>query len=243
MNKLFVGFKSEVELPPGGFLFISDEVPEIYRSVIFDPLKDCFNPLKDITHKRARELANVLCDIYPFGNTTLTMGRIRRKLPRAFLESKRMDNIKADEEVSELIDDVLFSPVVRNMLCNPGNQFSFKKGAKVLARVNRAELGEFDAFVIGAFLIGNYPGTVVVTDTGFYGRDGHAALVRENRFIAHVNSLSDVPKELRKSLLSIKDKTARGCLFEDAELLAKYAGYMHGTNAFNDFVSDAMGSE
>jgi hypothetical protein len=38
MNKLHVGFSREIELPKGGFLLIDDQVRDIPRSHIFDPL-------------------------------------------------------------------------------------------------------------------------------------------------------------------------------------------------------------
>jgi hypothetical protein len=52
LNKLYVGFSKEVELPKRGYLFIDDEVPDIPQSRVFDPKKDSFNPLKDLATKR-----------------------------------------------------------------------------------------------------------------------------------------------------------------------------------------------
>jgi hypothetical protein len=68
-NKLYVGFTKQVEVPemrlPGYSerrrgLLISDEVPEIPRARIFDPLKHSFNPLAHLGYKEARQLADVL---------------------------------------------------------------------------------------------------------------------------------------------------------------------------------------
>jgi hypothetical protein len=59
MNTLFVGFSKNIEMPRGGFLLIDDEVRDIPRSRVFDPLKHSFNPLKGIDYKRARELAEL----------------------------------------------------------------------------------------------------------------------------------------------------------------------------------------
>jgi hypothetical protein len=55
MNKLHVGFTRTIELPKDGFLLIDDEVRDIPRSRVFDPLKHSFNPLKDIEYKTASE--------------------------------------------------------------------------------------------------------------------------------------------------------------------------------------------
>jgi hypothetical protein len=57
MNTLHVGFSKSVELPKGGYLFIADEVTEVSRARVFDPMKHSFNPLKNITYKKAREIA------------------------------------------------------------------------------------------------------------------------------------------------------------------------------------------
>jgi hypothetical protein len=38
MNKLYIGFTKAVELPKGGCLLIDDEVRDIPRARIFDPL-------------------------------------------------------------------------------------------------------------------------------------------------------------------------------------------------------------
>ena len=53
-NTLYVGFTSSVDLPKGGYLLIDDEVRDIPKSRVFDPMKHCFNPLKGIDYKRAR---------------------------------------------------------------------------------------------------------------------------------------------------------------------------------------------
>jgi hypothetical protein len=46
MNKLYVGFSKNIELPKGSFLFIDDEVPEHPKAKVFDPLLHGFNPLR-----------------------------------------------------------------------------------------------------------------------------------------------------------------------------------------------------
>ena len=86
-----------------------------------------------------------------------------------------------------MVDDVLISPVLRRVLCHPTN-FSFNPRSTILARINRAELGDFDALVLGLLLISLFEGQVVVPDFGFYGREHHIALIRQNRLSAGVKS-------------------------------------------------------
>jgi hypothetical protein len=241
MNHLYVGFTRNVELPKGGFLFIDDEVRDIPRSRIFDPLKHCFNPLKNLEYKKARELAELLYTLSPQGENTLTVRNGKRALLKALLEADRLDEVKGEEEVSGMVGDLLASPVLRRVFCETAPVFSFNPRSVIQARINRAELGEFDALVLGLFLIGYYKGQVVVPDFGFYGRDAHASLIRENRLIAGVNTLAELPVKLRQNVLLIKDKVAEGGTFEDAETLAGYAGLARGTNGYSDFVQRGMG--
>lgn len=238
MNQLSIGFTKEVEPPRGGFLFIDDEVPDIPRARVFDPLVHCFNPLKGIDEKKARELAEVLYTVFPQGENTLTVRNGRRGLAPALLAAERLNKVEGDDEVRGLVDDVLFSPTLRQVFCNPTN-FSFKQGSAIFARINRAELGEFDAMVLGLLLMSHFKGQLVVPDLGFYGRDIHVGLVRQERLIAGVYHLKELPERLRNSCLLIEDKRLSGAMVEDAEIAARYAGLLRGTNAYNDFIKEA----
>lgn len=242
VNRLHIGFSKVVDLPKSSFLFIHDELPALSHkhARIFDPAKHSLNPLHKITYKRARDLADVLYAVSPQGENTLTVRNGRRALLKAFLEHDRFDRITdAGEEVEAMIDDLLVSPVLKSVLCNP-TDFSFNAKSIILARINRAELGDFDALVLGLVLIGHFKGQVVVPDFGFYGRDAHISLIRENRLIAGVNFLDELPPKLRRATLLIKDKRGAGAIAQDADLLATYAGLTPGVVGHTDFVQGAM---
>ncbi|MBX3498094.1 MAG: hypothetical protein KF889_01520 [Alphaproteobacteria bacterium] len=238
MNKLYIGFTKDVRPPrKRGYLFINDEVRELHHQTrVFDPLVHCFNPLKGIDYKRARELAEVLYTIAPQGENTLTVRNGKRTLLRALLAAESLDRVDGDEEVAAMIGDLLVSPVLKRVLCTPGEPFSFKPSSAVIARLNRAELGEFDALVLGLLLLNQYRGQVVVPDLGFYGRNQHANLVRERRLIGGCNFLEELPDKLRQACLSIEDKELRHASSADAELVAKLSGLVRGTNDFNGHV-------
>ena len=51
----------------------------------------------------------------------------------------------------------------------------------------------------------------------------------------------ELPPKLRQHVLLIKDKVPSGTTFEDAEILAGYAGLVRGANGYNAFVEQAMG--
>lgn len=245
MNKLFVGFSKIVEPPKRG-LFINDDVPDLPRARIFDPAKHSFNPLKDIDYRKARALADVLYTASPQGENTLTVRNGKRALLKALLSSTRLDKIEGDEEVTGMIGDLLQSPVLKSVLCNSTNQFSFKPNSLILAKVDRATLGDFDALILGLFLIEQFKGQVVIPDGGFYLRDNHTSLIRENRLIAGVNFLGELAPRLRNSVLLIEDREGAGALYEDAVTLAQHAGLRpdpaHDDNPYNQFIDQAMAS-
>lgn len=242
MNLLHVGFSKDIELPSGGFLYIHDEVPDVPRSLVFYPHKHSFNPLKGIQYKAARDLADVLYTAYPQGENTLTVRNGRRALLKAILNTTRLDKIKGDEELEGMISDILTSPVLSKVFAT--TTFSFNPKTKIFARINRAELGDFDALILGLVLIGHYKGQIILPDAGFYLRDAHISLVREERLIAGVHYLDELKPRapaLRQAILLIEDKIPYRTLLSDAQLLAEYAGKVPGTNGFQDFVDAAVG--
>jgi hypothetical protein len=140
-----------------------------------------------------------------------------------------------------MIGDLLASPVLRRVLCNPTN-FSFNERSVIQARINRVELGDFDALVLGLFLMSHYKGQLVVPDFGFYGRDIHTRLIRENRMMAGVSELKELPEKLRSRAMLIPDKRISGATWDDAVELAKYQKPHLGkdSNAYNDFIEGAI---
>ena len=64
--------------------------------------------------------------------------------------------------------------------------------------------------------------------------------IRENRLVAGINFLAELPPKLRHGVLLMKEKVARGATSDDAETLATYAGLVRGTNGYNSFVEGAL---
>ena len=242
MNKLIVGFSKDVALPKAEFLLIDDVVVSDGYAQVFDPLKDSFNPLQGLEYKRARQIADVLYTLYPQGENTLTVRNGKRELLKALMDAGRFDEVKGSEEVEGMISDILVSPVLKRVLCSgKKKQFSFNPRAVILARIDRAELGDFDALVLGLLLMAHYNGQIVVPDFGFYGRLSHLSLMREERLIAGVNYLGELPEKLRQGILLIKDKEGRGVLHEDAVVLARFMSkWTPGQDGYNSFVEKVM---
>jgi hypothetical protein len=242
MNALLIGNADKTERllqiaqPP--FLLIDDgPIADAFletfpRAKLFDPTVHSFNPLRGMDYKRARDFAAAVYTASPQGENTLTVRNGKRALTRLLLDNPgRLDHLKssgeADAEALATIEDLLLSPVLRRVLCNPTN-FSFK--GSVVARIDRAELGDFDAFVLASLLIGQYQGQVIVPDFGFYGRDFYTAFIRQNRLTAALTSLSEVPPKLQQALLGIKDKTIYRTTLEDAERLIIYTKHTEPRN-------------
>lgn len=254
LNRIHIG-TAPIELPKGGLLFIHDEVPDIPRARVFDPKVHSFNPLDKIDYRKASGIVETFDTLFPRGDSTLTKdtgldyiaealegkpGSLEDLIPRPD-KGASTGHIWAYGKVRRL----LRSPVLKDMLCKPTN-FSFKAGSTILARVNRAELGDFDALAIGLFLIGHYQGQIVVPDLGFYGREAHVSLIRENRLIGGVRFLDELPRKLRQAVLLIPDKVVEGALYDDAVLLAKFAGLvpdpLRVDNDYNKFINEATNS-
>jgi hypothetical protein len=130
--------------------------------------------------------------------------------------------------------------VVRGVLCGK-RQFNFGENRTIVAKLDRSQIGDRAAFIIGLFLISHFKGQLVIPDFGFYGREAHAALIREGRLVAGVNFLDELPPKLRNSVLLIKDKEGSGAIADDAALLATYqSGFSRGQDGFSSYVQAAM---
>lgn len=250
MNLLIVGrdkVDTILEHLPDSFLLIDDgtiidavSIPPKRKVTTFDVTKHSFNPLKNIDYRRAREFISVLDSVFPEGKDTLTKKSSNFVLLTALLSNpKRLDSLfpRASKEPGEIdayqkIETLLLSPVLERVLCRPTN-FSFD--GILLARLNRAELGDFDCFVLANLLITNYKGQVVIPDFGFYACPFHTSLIRQNRLIAGVNFLDEAVK-FRNNLLLIDEKIGHHCTAEDAECLAGYTGLVPHTNIYNEWV-------
>jgi hypothetical protein len=237
---------------PQTFLLIDDgplidelTFPKRRRVTRFDHGSHHFNPLKGMDYKRARDFVGVLDAVFPEGANTLTKKNANFILLTALLDNpKRLDRLlfpndgdPAHTDAYQKIQTLLLSPILKDVLCKPTN---FPMKGILLARLNRAELGDFDCFVLGNLLISQYQGQIVVPDFGFYACPSHVSLIRQKRLAAGLNFLDEVPQKLRQSLLLIKDKVASRAIAEDAETLAVYSGFQPGTNAFTDYVGRAI---
>lgn len=243
MNRLLIGTADKTEQllqhahPP--FLLITDVADaflEAYpRASIFNPHKHSFNPLRDMNHLKARSFANLLYSLSPQGENTLTVRGGKRKLAEILMYTKRLDKfphgvLPAEQEAAGMIDEVLFSPVVRSVICGSQKNFFFDTKKVIIARLSRAELGDFDCKVIAALLIGQFKGQVLVPDFGFYKNDLYLNLIQENRLTVGLNYLDELPRDMQQAVLSIKDKIIYRTTRDDAERLIFYTRHTEPRN-------------
>ena len=102
-----------------------------------------------------------------------------------------------DQEANGVVKDLLQSPLLAAALQKPIPRW-FYSGATIIARLNRKQIGDDDAKVIANILISQFKGQIVIEDFGFYAREHHATLIREERLIAGVYTLSELPEKLRE---------------------------------------------
>jgi hypothetical protein len=238
-----VGDKTQrlLSLADPTFLYIDDgsvadsSLLDRHNARLFDPTRHHFNPLTGMTYMRARAFADAIYSASPQGKDTLTVRNGKRALTRLLLnEPTRLDKLPrhaedpGTAEALATIDDMLLSPVLRSVLCSSKRPFSFK--GRVVARISRAELGDFDAYLLASLLVGQFQGQVIVPDFGFYGRDFFSQFVRENRLVASVSFLSEVSVPLQQLLLSVKDKTIYRTTPEDAKRLVFYTRHTEPRN-------------
>lgn len=251
MNVLVIGRDKTAildHLPKGPFLIIDDgpiidalTLPSRRSVSVFDPSKHSFNPLKDMSYTKARDFIAVLDAVFPEGESTLTKRYANFQLLSALLSGKRrlnglIPNTKDTADAYQKVQTLLLSPVLERVLNRPTN-LSFR--GTILARLDRAVLGDFDCFVLGNLLASQYRGPVVIPDFGFYACKPHLALIRQNRLIAGVHTFEEVPA-FKNDLILMEKKVPGGTTPKDAELLALYAGYLPGTNAYHDFIESCL---
>lgn len=254
MNALVVGTHKETLLEhlPDKFLIIDDgdlieqiSFPSRRKIVEFDVAKHFLNPLGRMNYVRAREFISILDAVFPEGESTLTKKGSNFVLLNALLSGPRsLDRLigqnskdSAQTDAYQKIQTLLLSPVLEHVLCRATN---FSLSGIVVARLNRAELGDFDCFVLANFLISQYKGQVVVPDFDFYAAPHHVSLIRQNRLLAGVSVLERLPPILRTELLLMPVKYGHHCTADDAETLARYTGLAPGTNAYVDFIQKCI---
>jgi hypothetical protein len=242
MNLLQIGLTAKNFSYDPGSLVITDEPISNEGAKHFVPGENGLNTLP-MQYREAREFA---AGLFP-DKDLMTYRNGRRALTRLVTKADSLATIKysrndEDQEAKGVVDDVLLSPLLRKMFSKPLPRW-FLSGSTIVAHLNRKVIGDDDAKVIANILIAKFKGQIVVPDFGFYGRDHHAALIREERLIAGVYTLSELPEKLRDRAM-LMPKAGKGCTYKDAEILATYAKLRpdptREDNPYNRFIKEAM---
>lgn len=253
MNFLAVGLADKHFDTDPGFLLLDDGpianamLDRFPEAIVFNPRRDTLNPLP-MKYRRAREFALALYG--EEGKTTLSVRDGMNALTWKLMHSPRLDKLKrspfserGEDDAQAIIDGILLSPLLKKVLCSRLRSFDLPAGASIIAKLDRAQIGETDAKILGALLISQFKGQIIVPDFGFYAREFHASLIREKRLMAGVYTLSELPPKLRTTAM-LMPKVGRQCTFEDATVLAQYAGLrpdpQRADNPYNAFIEEVM---
>jgi hypothetical protein len=260
---------------PESYLLIDDgpvidalDLPADRTIMRFDPAKHRFNPLTRMDHIKARALAQMIYAASPEGTSTLTVRNGKRTLAKFLATAKRLDKFPvpktdAQKEVKDILNDIFLSPVLERVLLGEPNFSLYSFDGIAIARLDRAALGDFDAFILGNFLIEQYRGPIVIPAFDFYAIPSHIQLVRQRRLTAGLDFLSDLDRrdgqldKLRNQLLAseqtkpfrykrVATHTHHACRtsYDDAVTLARYAGLrpdpIREDNPYNAFIDECM---
>jgi hypothetical protein len=125
------------------------------------------------------------------------------------------------------IGTLLMSPTIRNIVGQPRSTFSLSGRNIVIANLDRSEVGDLTARLLGGLLIARSVGHVYINDFPFFASDHFATLLPQERFSISLSFLDEVAPKLQQSLLSIEDKVALKTSPKDAERLMFYLGIMN----------------
>lgn len=225
------------------------------KAHVFDPLLHSFNPLAQLDYRTICDVIDVLLTAFPAGQSTLT----KEGVPEALFEEledrpktiadlfKGISDDPSYVSAQRMVSRIKRSPVLSRVFTG-SKQFDLStsgekwKRRSVIARIDRRELGDFDALVLGLFIIAQSKGQLLVPDGGFHLRPLHLSLMSESRLVTGLRTFAEVEDaRLRQELLLTPHKTGVQCTHADALELAKYAGLIPGVDKHDTFVKEAMG--
>lgn len=122
------------------------------------------------------------------------------------------------------IGTLLMSPTIRNIVGQRRSTFSLDRPCIIIADLNRGELGDLTARLLGGLLIARSSGQVYINELGFFPSDYLASLLAQDRFVVALNFLAETrsASALPQALLSIDDKTILRTNRKDADELSFY---------------------
>ncbi len=226
---------------PGSISF--EDEPEPKDGIkIYDPEKHGLNPLP-LKYPANREFA---AGFWP-DKDLMTYRNGRFALARLVMKANKIENLyygrsDSDKEAKMVIDDVLLSPLLKKAFRKQMPRWFFSD-SPIIVRLNRKEIGDEDAKIIFNILVLKANRQIIVKDFGFYAREHHARLIREERLIAGVNTLSELPETLRDRMMTMP-KLGSGCIYLDALKLAEDARLrpdpLRENNDYDKFINEVM---
>jgi hypothetical protein len=229
----------DFDTPPGSLSFQDEPIPTVGVK-IFDPTKHGLNPLP-LKYPANREFAAGFWpdkDLMTYRNGRFALARLVTKAKQ--IEHLNYGRSDGDKEAKMVMEDMLMSPLLRAAFRKEIPRWLCSGETPIIARLNRKEIGDDDAKIIFNILVLLFKRQIIVEDFGAYARDHHARIIREERLIAGVNTLSELPEKLRDRMM-LMEKFGAGCTYDDAVELAKYdCTHAPHTEGYNAFIRAAM---
>lgn len=123
------------------------------------------------------------------------------------------------------LDDLLLSATMQNIFGQARTTFWLDRGRIVIANLNRAKIGDRNAFMLGSFLLARAKAPVYIADLGFFKSDHLAGLFFRGGYTASVRFLDELTPGLKRAVLDpATDKYVFQTARKDAEELAYYVG-------------------
>lgn len=174
------------------------------------------------------------------GQNTLTVRNGKRALSKLLKDNPiplhKLTGDTKDPAIAEAlatVDDLLFSPVLKKTLTRKPN-FTFEGSITA----DLSDLHPKDAVVLARLMMSQFKGHIYVPNARPILCPLHLSLIDKGRLSVGLNTLSEVPLPLRQALLTIPQKYGAGCTYDDALVLAQYAGLIPGTVEHTTFVGD-----
>jgi len=122
------------------------------------------------------------------------------------------------------VGKLLMSPTLRNIFGQQFSTFSLSAPKIVIAKLDRAKLGDLTTYLLGSLLIARSVNHTYVHQLGFFSSDHLAAHITRGNFTVTVDFLDQLTPKLRQTVLQFDQKYVFKTNRDDAQELAFYVG-------------------
>jgi hypothetical protein len=122
------------------------------------------------------------------------------------------------------IGTLLMSPAIRNIVGQRHSTFSLARKNIVIANLDRSQIGDLTARLLGGLLIARSAGPVYINDFPFFASEHFTSLFPQERFSVSLSFLDEVSPKLQQALLRTLNDSARRTFIGCAVMVTYRAG-------------------